>query len=107
MQEQYGVVFNNCDGCIQIFNGKIGRSFFRVDTKNDSDYLFTCILINAYHFWINDSHVGEDMKEVKWNDICLKLDLEMISEKIRLGIHLTICLFCNTLFSTRVEFKTK
>ena len=44
------------------------------------DYLFTSILINCYHLWIDAGLLSEERDKVSWFEFCVQLSEEIVEE---------------------------
>ena len=52
----------------------------RGDFRVGSDYLFTSILINCYHLWIDAGLLSDDRDKVGWFEFCVQLSEEIVEE---------------------------
>ena len=76
--DHYGVGFSNCDKFNKVLHGKTWPYKVQGDQRAHSNYIFTCILINAYHLWKDSGNKDEDRNTVSWQKFCLELAYEMI-----------------------------
>ena len=112
MYDHYGSGFSNCDKFNKCIHGKTWPFKLQGDKRVNSNYIFTCILINTYHLWIDSAHVNEDRSSLQWQEFCHDLAFEMISQKnsdkiynSHLVLHVTFCLFYKTPSRGQLEFK--
>eukprot|EP00957_Ditylum_brightwellii_P137697 10497097-Ditylum_brightwellii.AAC.1 len=75
--DHYSLGFNNCDEFNKALHGK-SWPHKHGDKRVASDYLFTSILINVYHLWIDAALAGEKCKDVTWKQFCMDLAKEML-----------------------------
>ena len=81
MYDHYGSGFSNCDKFNKCIHKKTWPFKLQGDKRVNSNYIFTCILINTYHLWIDSAHVNEDRSSLQWQEFCHDLAFEMISQK--------------------------
>eukprot|EP00957_Ditylum_brightwellii_P165104 12570200-Ditylum_brightwellii.AAC.1 len=78
MFDHYNLGFNNCDKFNKTLHGKSWPHKLHGDKRVALDYLFTCVLINVYHLWIDAALAGEKHKDVMWKEFCMDLAKEML-----------------------------
>jgi hypothetical protein len=78
LYDQYCMGFNGCDLYNRCLHSKTWPYKQQGDIRNGSDYLFTCVLINTYHLWIDAGRPEDNRRDVKWRDFCTQLAHEML-----------------------------
>ena len=78
MYDHYAVGFSNCDKYNRVLHGKTWPYRLQGDKRVNSNYIFTCVLINTYHLWIDSAPKDEDRSKVSWFTFCHELAFEMI-----------------------------
>ena len=78
LYDQYCMGFNGCDLYNRCLHSKTWPYKQQGDICNGSDYLFTCVLINTYHLWIDAGRPEDNRRDVKWRDFCTQLAHEML-----------------------------
>ena len=76
--DHYGVGFSLCDKFNTCLHKKAWPYKLQGDKKVHWNYLFTCILINTYHLWLDSARKDEDRSKVTWQEFCHELAFEMI-----------------------------
>ena len=77
--DHYGVGFSLCDKFNTCLHEKAWPNILQGDKKVNFNYLFTCVLINTYHLWLDSARENEDRSNVTWQEFCHDLAFEMIS----------------------------
>ena len=78
MYDHYKQGFSNCDKFNKVLHGKTWPYRLNGNWMAASDYLFTCVLINVYHLWIDAGPSTANCKAVSWKEFCFDLAEEML-----------------------------
>ena len=78
MFDHYNIGFCVCDKYNRVLHGKTWPHRLIGDHRVFSNYMFTCILINTYHLWIDAGGRHEDRSKISWQEFCTDLAIEMV-----------------------------
>jgi hypothetical protein len=78
MYDHYKMGFSHCNKFNKALHGKTWPYKLQGEQRIASDYLFTCVLINVYHLWIDAGPSGVNRKVITWKEFCTDLAREIL-----------------------------
>eukprot|EP00957_Ditylum_brightwellii_P110827 8452918-Ditylum_brightwellii.AAC.1 len=72
------MIFSHCNKFNNALHGKAWHYKLQDEQRIACYYLFTCVLINVYHLWIDAGHSGVNCKVVMWKEFCTDLAREIL-----------------------------